>query len=109
MRIHIEELRFDAIIGILDFERTVTQQLIVDILIDYAFDGQFINYADVSTSTKRHLQEGQFLLLEDALLSLSKELKSQFSAIQNLSIKITKPSILPDCKVSLSDSFVFQS
>ncbi len=109
MHIHIEDLTFDAIIGILDFERTQPQQLILNILIDYDFNGVFINYAEVSLYTKRHIQESKFFLLEEALLSLSKHLKEEFSSMQKLHIKITKPSILPDCKVSLSDTYEFKS
>jgi dihydroneopterin aldolase len=46
--------------------------------------------------------DNKFFLIEDALNNLEKILLNKFSLIDNLSIKITKPSILSDCKVSVS-------
>lgn len=37
MTIHIEDLRFQAIIGILDFERTTPQDVVVDLTIKYKY------------------------------------------------------------------------
>lgn len=107
MQIHIEELTFDAIIGILDFERTTPQKLILTIRIDYSYNGDFINYAEVSQLSKELFLTQKFHLLEDALITLSRELKSHFPLIEKLFIKITKPNILPDCKVSLSETYEF--
>ena len=107
MRIHIEELEFQAIIGILDFERTTPQDLIVNLTIDYNYSDEFINYAHVSESIKEHMTKSKFLLIEEALSSLSENLKKEFPLIKSLTLKITKPSILPDCKVCVSDSYKF--
>ena len=107
MRIYIEELKFDAIIGILNFEREAPQNLIVNLWIDYAYIDEFINYAQVSEFIKTYVRESEFLLIEDALSSLSKNLKEKFPLIQKLHLKITKPSILDDCKVSVSDTYQF--
>jgi dihydroneopterin aldolase len=107
MQIQIEKLKFNAIIGILDFERVTPQKLIIKTLIEYNYKDEFINYAEVSEFIKEHIQKNKFLLLEDALGSLSKNLKEKFPAINTLYLKITKPSILPDCKVSLSNTYRF--
>ncbi len=109
MIIHIEDLKFQAIIGILDFERTIPQDIIVNLMIDYTYKNDFINYADVSASVKSTMQEKKFLLLEDALSVLSSTLKKDFFIIEKLYLKITKPSIMPDCKVSLSENYNFNS
>lgn len=109
MRIHIEDLKFQTIIGILDFERTQKQDLIVNLTIDYEYKNEFINYADVSENIKSYIQKNKFLLLEDALESLSEHLQENFSLIRKLNLKITKPSIMPDCTVSLSNSYNFIS
>jgi dihydroneopterin aldolase len=109
MQIQIEDLRFQTIIGLLDFERVTPQDVIVYITIEYIFQDLFIDYAEVAETTKSHLQESKFLLIEDALGSLSKHLKEKFPLINTLSLKITKPSILPDCKVSVSEFFSFES
>jgi len=110
MIIHIEDLKFQAIIGILDFERVRPQDVIVNLEISYDYvKNDFINYADVSEVLKSIMIQEQFLLLEDALSFLSNKLKKDFPAINGLYIKITKPSIMPDCIVSLSDSYKFDS
>ncbi len=110
MKIYVEELRFQSIIGILDFERTIPQDVEVNLTIEYHYtDNNFINYADVALLIKETMQNEKFLLLEDAIEKISKKLKIKFSQINSLFLKITKPSILPDCKVSLSEIYKFDS
>ena len=109
MTIHIEDLKFQAIIGILDFERVTPQDIIIDLTIAYNFKDEFINYADVATLIKKEMQKKQFLLLEDALEEISKTLQNKFSKINTLNLKITKPSIMTDCRVSLSETYKFDS
>ena len=75
MTIHIEDLKFQAILGILDFERTRPQDIIINLKIDYNYTDNFINYADVSSLVKSHMIDRKFLLIEDALSSISKKLK----------------------------------
>jgi len=109
MTIHIEDLEFQTIIGILDFERVTPQNVIINIEIKYHFVDEFINYADVVNLVKSTVIESKFLLIEDALQELSLRLKKEFFKINELTLKITKPSILPDCKVSVSKTYKFNS
>lgn len=109
MTIYIEDLKFQCIIGILDFERVKNQDVIIDIEIEYKFNDTFINYADVTNLIKSQMIENKFLLLEDALSFFTQKLKEEFQNIDRLYLKITKPSILPDCKVSVSNSHSFNS
>jgi len=109
MQIHIEDLKFQAIIGILDFERTTPQDVIVTLSITYNYIQNFINYADVATCIEEEMQKQKFLLLEDALSSISHILKNKFAKIDTLNLKITKPSIMPNCRVSLSEIYTFDS
>jgi len=109
MTIYIEDLKFQTIIGILDFERVQLQDVIINLEIDYNYQGNFINYAEVATSVKEHMQESKFFLIEDALFSISKLLKKQFQLIDKLIIKITKPSIMEDCIVSVQEKYLFKS
>ena len=109
MKIHIEDLKFQTIIGILDFERQTPQDVILNLEIEYSFADEFINYAEVADLLKELLIKEQFLLIEDALTKSMLKLKEKFPAIQSLNLKITKPSILPDCKVSVSDFKQFHS
>ncbi len=109
MTIYIEDLKFQAIIGILDFERESPQDLIINIELEYEYIAEFINYADVSELIKSTMIKSKFLLVEDALKDLSFKLKKEFSKIQILNLKITKPSILPDCIVSVGNTYTFNS
>ena len=109
MTIHIEDLKFQTIIGILDFEREREQEVIINLEIEYDFIKEFINYAEISDMIKSTMKESQYLLIEDALKDLSLKLKKEFSQINALNLKITKPSILSDCAVSVSDKYKFDS
>jgi len=109
MKISIEDLKFQCIIGILDFERTKEQDVIINLVISYEYIDEFINYAEVTELIKSHMKNKKYLLIEDALRDLSQILKEKFSKINTLNLKITKPSILPDCRVSVEDFFNFDS
>ncbi len=109
MTIHVEELEFQCIIGILDFERVTPQDICINLTIDYSYTNEFINYADITQVIKKSMIEEQFLLIEDALFYLSTKLKEKFPLINELHLKISKPSILPDCKVSVSNFYKFNS
>jgi len=110
LKIDIEELHFSCILGILEHERRNPQEIIVDATIEYDFKkNAFINYAEVAEFIKTVMQERKFFLIEDALRDVSMQLKNKFSKIDTLYLKITKPSILPDCKVSVSDTIHFKS
>ena len=102
MKIYIEDFSFKCIIGILDFERVKKQKVVINLSFDYEFkDNLFINYAEVSDLIKTTMKKRKFLLLEDAIISLKEIIDIKYS-ISNLKLKITKPDILKDCKVSLS-------
>ena len=105
MTIHIEDLRFQAIIGILDFERTTPQDVVVDLTIKYKYKNEFINYADIVLIVKDLIQKNEFMLIEDALEALKLKLFKKYRSIKNAHIKITKPSILADCRVSVSNYY----
>lgn len=107
MLIYIEDLKFQCIIGILDFERVTPQDVIINLELKYQYSNEFINYADVVEFIKKNMIIKQFFLIEDALLFFNKNLKTNFPSINELNLKITKPSILPDCKVSVGSNTIF--
>ena len=109
MKIFIEDLKFQTIIGILDFERETPQDVIINLEIKYNYTDEFINYAEVASHIKESMIRQQFSLIEDALSTLSKSLKKEFQQILSLDLKITKPSILPDCIVSVSKISTFNT
>ena len=108
MKILIENLTFDTIIGILDFERTVPQQIRVDCTIDYPYSsGHFINYAEVAQTIQMTMDHERFELIETALEVLSVTLKNHFPLIRELSLSIRKPDILPHCTVGVEHTTLF--
>lgn len=107
MTIHIQNLTFDTIIGILDFERTTPQKVIVDIDIEYEFDDEFIDYSIITKLIQDSMNEHKFLLIEDALLWLKDTIVSKYPQIKSLDIKITKPQILSNCSVGVSNFWKF--
>ena len=105
LKINIEDLTFNCIIGILPFERDKEQKVVINISFEYFYkdDGSnFIDYSKVVVLTEKIMIEKQFKLIEDAILFIRKELKNKYK-IENLKIKISKPDILPNCVVSVEE------
>ena len=106
MTIHIEDLTFDVIIGLLDVERDKPQRVIINLEASYDYsDDQFIDYADIVLLIKDKLKVERYTLLENALLGINELLHSTYPHIETLSIKISKPDILSECTVSLSKTW----
>ena len=102
MIINIDALLFECIIGILDFERHTPQKVMIDAEISYRYKNEFIDYAKVAEHIKISMKKHQFKLIEEALISLQNSLKHDFPQIMSLSLTISKPDILPDCRVSVT-------
>ena len=103
MRVHIEDLTFKCIIGLLPFERINKQRIIINLSFDYDYSADyFIDYSEVSTLIKKEIKKKKFELLEDAIIHIETLLYKLYK-INNLKLKITKPDILKDCFVSLSN------
>ena len=110
MTIHIENLTFDVIIGLLDFERDKPQSVIINVKADYNYSNdKFMDYADMVLLIKNKLKENRYKLLENALLGLKEILYSTYPQLVSLEIKISKPDILPECIVSLSKTWKFNA
>ncbi len=108
MYIHIDALIFNTIIGLLDFERITPQEVNINLEASYEYtDGSFINYADIVTLIENELQVKKYKLLEDALLGLKREIYTKYPQIKTLKIKISKPNILSNCSVALSNYWEF--
>jgi len=108
MRIHIDTLTLEVIIGLLDFEREHTQCVIIDMEADYVYSQEsFIDYADIVLLIERELREKRYKLLEEALLGLQSVIITVYPQIKTLKLKIAKPDILPQCTVALSEQWIF--
>ena len=103
MKIEISHFSFKCIIGILAFERIKKQKVIVNISFEYNFSKDlFIDYSEISNLVKSTMKKEKFLLLEDAILYIESLLNNNYK-ITNLYIKISKPTILKNCIVSLTN------
>ena len=107
MTIYIEDLRFKCIIGLLEFERHTPQEVIVSLELDYDYTDTFINYAELAQLIETDLQEKKYELLETALNELFGIISTQYSLITRLFLKISKPDILPNCRVSVSNVKIY--
>lgn len=105
MKVYIEDLKFYTIIGILDFERVEKQEVIINIDFEYQYDegnSEFIDYSKVSSKVEKIMNKKKFELIEDAILVTTSKLLKKFK-MSNLNIKITKPNIMSNCQVSVSN------
>jgi len=101
MKILIEDLEFYAIIGILEKERLLEQKIIINLYIDYEYKNSFLDYVDIIKFVKKHMQTKKFKLLEEALISISENLKKRYPQIKKIKLMIKKPQILNNCSVGL--------
>ena len=112
MTIHIEQLSFKAIIGLLEFERHTPQRIIIDLQAHYNYDANdnfFIDYAQLAELIKEIMVKGEFELIESALIALESQIIQKYSKIRELEIKITKPDILNNCQVAVSKKWVYNN
>ena len=105
MYVSIDNLTFKTIIGILPFERVKKQRVILNISFRYNFtknQKDFIDYSHVANMAKLIMKKEKFLLIEDAIIYLERALSGEFK-ISKLHIEISKPDILKNCEVSVSN------
>ncbi|MDD5406678.1 MAG: dihydroneopterin aldolase [Sulfurovaceae bacterium] len=109
MTIHIKKLEINVIIGILEHERNIAQRLMIDLeaSYDYKEDRSFVNYADMTDLITVELTSKQYGLLEDALIGLKNIIHNNFPKIDKLFIELTKPDILSNCHVGISQEWIF--
>ncbi len=104
MKISIRALRFEAILGVLEFERLTPQTIEIDCEIAYSYmDGEYLDYSKAAEVLAATVKDGKFLLIEDALEELFCKMRKIFPKIETIEIAISKPDILPNCRVCVSD------
>lgn len=96
--VFIKELKFKAIIGLLDFERLNEQNVVISAYMR-AFDAEFIDYALACRVLENTVKNGQFKTVEEALNACAKSLKSAFSQLKSLNLEISKPGIVKNATV----------
>ena len=106
MTIHIEQLTFETIIGLLDFERVTPQRVIINLEIDYPYEANyFINYAEIIALIEADMREAKYELLESAIETLLQKLTTTYPQITKIFFKITKPNIIKNAHVALSSTW----
>ncbi len=101
-KLDLQNLEFECIIGILDFERLKKQKVLIEGTFLYENKDNFLDYSLLKEYIKKLMIEKQFLLLEDALDFFENSLYIEFTQLHSFTLNITKPDIMRDCKVSLS-------
>jgi len=108
MKIHIEALSFEVIIGLLDFERERPQRVVIDLQASYDYaDKNFVDYADMVFLIQTELKNKKYTLLEEALLGVKNGLHTAYPQLKTLDLKISKPDIMQECTVALSEQWRF--
>ena len=101
MRIEIERLRVDAIIGAYEEERLIEQTLWLDITFDYEAElatatDTFEHAVDYDALTRRlsaYVKESKFILIETAAKSCCDFLFESFP-VRSVTVVVSKPSAL---------------
>lgn len=100
-KIHINDLEFKAIVGAFEFERIKPQRVVVDIECDYRYSGSYLDYANIAKVVQNRVIEQKYRVLEEGIDDISQMLRDEFPNIESLKIKIAKPDIIKNCKVSV--------
>ncbi|GAA8807054.1 dihydroneopterin aldolase [Helicobacter pylori] len=109
--IHIHNLVFEAILGILEFERLKPQKISVNLDLFYTQlpNKAYLDYIKIQELIQKMMQENQYLLIEDALKDLSHALKTRYSEISELYLKISKLEISPNSQVGASMKICYEN
>ena len=108
-KIHVEDLRVDCKIGVWTHERNTTQQLRVDLTVEFDAGpsarrddlSHTLNYADLAREVTFILEEGHFLLLESAAWMIGQwallppSIDSVRPPVRSVDLKLTKFGALP--------------
>ncbi len=109
--VHIHNLVFETILGILEFERLKPQKISVNLDLFYTQlpNKAYLDYIKIQELIQKMMQENQYLLIEDALKDLSHALKTRYSEIFELHLKISKLEISPNSQVGASVKICYEN
>ncbi|GAA8545402.1 FolB domain-containing protein [Helicobacter pylori] len=109
--VHIHNLVFETILGILEFERLKPQKISVDLDLFYTElpNKAYLDYMEIQEIIQNTMREKQYLLIEDALKDLSHVLKTRYSEISELYLKISKLEISPNSQVGASVKIYYEN
>ncbi len=109
--VHIHNLVFKTILGILEFERLKPQKISVNLDLFYTQlpNKAYLDYIKIQELIQKMMQENQYLLIEDALKDLSHALKTRYNEISELHLKISKLEISPNSQVGASVKICYEN
>ncbi|WQU21691.1 FolB domain-containing protein [Helicobacter pylori] len=108
--VHIHNLVFEVILGILEFERLKPQKISVNVDLFYELPNKaYLDYMEIQEIIQNTMQEKQYLLIEDALKDLSQILKTRYKEITELYLKISKLEISPNSQVGASVKICYEN
>ncbi|MGL2458679.1 dihydroneopterin aldolase [Helicobacter pylori] len=109
--VHIHNLVFETILGILEFERLKPQKISVNVDLFYTElpNKAYLDYMEIQELIQKMMREKQYLLIEDALKDLSHVLKTRYSKISELYLKISKLEISPNSQVGASVKIYYEN
>ena len=94
--VFVDNLEFDTIIGLLDFERVNSQKICVSMEFEAC---EFVDYATVCEITQREFNENKFYKVEDALEYFAVKFKAIYPSLTKFYMKISKIEIVPNAIV----------
>lgn len=109
--VHIHNLVFETILGILEFERLKPQKISVNVDLFYTElpNKAYLDYMEIQEIIQNTMREKQYLLIEDALKDLSQILKTRYKEISELFLKISKLEISPNSQVGASVKIYYEN
>ncbi|MGL2732784.1 FolB domain-containing protein [Helicobacter pylori] len=109
--VHIHNLVFETILGILEFERLKPQKISVNLDLFYMElpNKAYLDYMEIQEIIQNTMREKQYLLIEDALKDLSHVLKTRYKEISELFLKISKLEISPNSQVGASVKIYYEN
>ncbi|EKE79636.1 folB domain protein [Helicobacter pylori R030b] len=109
--VHIHNLVFETILGILEFERLKPQKISVNLDLFYTKlpNKAYLDYMEIQELIQKMMRERQYLLIEDALKDLSQILKTRYKEISELFLKISKLEISPNSQVGASVKIYYEN
>jgi 7,8-dihydroneopterin aldolase/epimerase/oxygenase len=112
-RVHIGDLEFDTIVGLLPQERLHLQplRLNLDLGLDFAQTGRTdvlgadtVDYAQLSSVLMEKVRAAQFETLEALVWQISQFIYETYPQVQSLGIHVVKPLAVPQCRAGVGVS-----
>jgi 7,8-dihydroneopterin aldolase/epimerase/oxygenase len=104
-KIIIRDLQVQGMLGIYPEERIIKQDILVNIVIYVDINkaaissdlGLSVNYHEVVKCVSRHIEEGQYYLVETLVLDLARIIVLEFG-VERVIVRVEKPAAIPSTR-----------